>query len=755
MSVKSMTLQSQTYSFQKSHLAWIKLIVIFAVVGYCTIATAEIPQMKIDFLRPKIGLVLGGGGARGAAHVGVLKVLEANKIPIDFIVGNSMGSIVGGLYAAGYSPEEIEKLFKEIDWNELLSDRPSEDLLSFRNKKDFQRLSNLEMGIKGGKITFPRGIISGQKFDFMLHKLMIHTVDTPDFDHLRIPFRAVATDVATGQMVVFDRGNLAEAIRASMSVPGAFPPVRVDGKLLIDGFLVKNVPVEIAKEWGADILITVDVGAGLLKEEDLKTLIDMTNQMINILSQKNVDESLKLLTPKDVLIKPELKGVGPADFTKSPEAIEDGQAAALNHLEEITRYSVSDGEFQTFLAHQRVREQKPIMIDFVEVAKPERVNPELIKGRIKTKPGKPLDFDQLDRDLTSVYAIGDFETVGFNIEEKDGKKGLVLNTQEKSWGPQYLRAGFNLQTDIGGASNYTAIIDYRHTQLNALGGEWKVVGEVGQSSGVSTDFYQPLDVQNYFFVDPQLQYQKTFKDVYEGSKRVTQYKTTEAGGGIDLGVNVKSYLEARVGLRRSVISAEPEIGGTGLPDFNSIQKAGVLAQFDFDQFDDHRFPTKGIKAESHFFTSKSGMGADQSYQKVDFSIAKATTIAKRHTVIVAVGGGMSLDDKTPYYDEFSAGGFLNLSGLAEDQLSGENMGVAEIIYYYKLIDTKGFADKVYLGASLETGNVWQDRSDFGSNLITSGSGFIGIDTFLGPLYIGYGLADGYRGRGFIYLGKTF
>jgi len=718
------------------------------------LSAQEIPA-SAKSKRPKIALVLGGGGARGAAHVGVLKVLEANKVPIDFIVGTSMGSIVGGLYAAGYSPEELEKLFSDIDWNDMLSDRPTEDVLSFRNKKDFQRLSNLEMGFKKGKISFPRGIIAGQKLDFMLSKMTIHTLDTPTFDQLRIPFRAVATNAVTGERVVFDRGNLAEAIRASMSVPGAFPPVKLEGKLLIDGFLVQNVPVEIAKEWGADIIITVDVGGGLMKEDQLKTLLDMTNQMIGILSQKNIDESLKLLTDKDLLLNPNLDGIGPGDFVKTPEAVKRGEKTALDKVEAIKRYSVSDGDFQAFLANQRVRDRNPIMIDFVDIAKPKRVNTQMIAGRIKTKSGQPLDFDQLERDLTNVYAIGDFETVGFNIKEEDGKKGLVLNTREKPWGPEYLRFGFNLESSIGGSNSYTTLLDYRHTQLNHLGGEWKVVGKVGQDTGILSEFYQPLDPQDYFFVVPMVSYQRAFQDIYEGDHRIAEYRKDEMMGGFDLGVNLKSYLEARVGLRRSVVNAEPEVGGTNLQHFDDVQKSGVLAQVNFDQLDDHRFPTRGIKAESRLFLSEEGLGADQSYQKADFMLGKATTVNERHTFLTLLRGGLSLDDKTPYYDRFTAGGFLNMSGLGKDQLRGKNTGVGELIYYYKLVDTQGFANKIYVGGSFEAGNVWEDKSNFGEDLIYGGSAFLGLDTMLGPLYIGYGLADGYDGRAFVYLGKTF
>jgi NTE family protein len=706
---------------------------------------------------PKIALVLGGGGARGAAHAGVLKVLEANRIPIDFIVGTSMGSIVGGLYAAGYSADEIDKLFNDIDWLELLSDRPSEDMLSFRNKKDFQRMSNLELGFNKGKISFPRGIISGQKLDFMLQKLMIHTMEAQSFDELPISFRAVATDAVTGKMVVFDKGSLAEAVRASMSVPGAFPPVKSGGKLLVDGYLTKNVPVEIAKEWGADIIITVDVGEPLKTEDELKSLIDIVNQMNNVLANKNVEESLKLLTEDDILIHPVLKGIGCADFVKTPEAVREGEKTALEHVAEMQRYSVSDEEYRTFLAHQRVRDRNPIMIDFVKITRAKRVNEYLIRGRMETKAGKPLNFDRLEKDLTSVYAIGDFETVGFDIKKEDGRNGLILKAREKSWGPEYLRFGLNMQSDVGGTNNYSTVLDYRHTQMNPLGGEWRVVGQLGQTSGLSTDFYQPLDYQNFYFIDPVLEYKKTLTDIYAAGtdRRTAQYRTTESGGGVDVGVNLRSYLEARVGLRSSIVNAKPEVGDESLPNFENIQKTGVLAQINFDQLNDHRFPTKGIKAETRLFLSEESFGADQEYQKLDFTFGKATTLAERHTFITMFQGGVSLENNTPFYDKFTAGGFLKLSGLGEGQLRGENMGVGDLIYMYKLVDTKGFANKVYVGGSFEAGNVWENKSDFGEDLIYGGSLFLGLDTILGPLYIGYGQAERHDGRAFVYLGKTF
>ncbi|MFC1508185.1 patatin-like phospholipase family protein [Candidatus Omnitrophota bacterium] len=714
---------------------------------------AEIVKKGED--RPKIGLVLGGGGARGAAHVGVLKVLEESRVPIDYIVGTSMGSVVGGLYASGYSPEEIGTLLSEVDWQDMFSDRPKENMLSFRNKEDLQRLAAFELGLKKGKIVFPAGIIAGQKLSFMLQKLTLHTIGIDHFDDLKIPYRAVAADAVTGEEVVFDRGNLGEAIRSSMSVPGAFPPVKVGGRLLIDGGLVKNVPVETAKEMGADIIIAVDVGSPMLKEEELNSLIDVTNQMLNILFMQNVEESLALLTDKDLLIRPELGEITSSDFMRAPEAIKLGEEGARESIDKIRRYSVGETDYKHYIAFKRKATEKPIKVDFVKVKKPARVHPKMIKERIKTKPGDELDIDKLEEDLTQVYAIGDFETVDFKIIEEEGKHGLFIDTKEKKWGPDYLRFGLNLHSDSEGANDYNLLLDYRKTQVNKYGAEWKVVGQVGQSQGVFTEFYQPLNLENYFFVAPHFGYERSIKDVYEGEYRIAEYRVDQLGGGIDVGMNFRSYAEARAGIISSVINAEPEVGETSLPDFSDINRAGFTGKIDYDQLDDHKFPTEGFKGEVNLFVSEEGLGADEKYKKLDFIFYKVRTYKDKHTFLVNINGGVSLDDNTPFYDEYTLGGFLSLSGLGRDQLWAKNVGSGKLLYYYKLAEMEGFASRIYLGASMEAGNAWDDKNDFGSHPILGGSIFLGIDTVLGPLYVAYGQAEGNDGKAYLFLGQTF
>jgi NTE family protein len=590
----------------------------------------------------------------------------------------------------------------------------------------------------------------------LLSKLTLHTVNVESFDQLQIPFRAVATNAETGEAYVFKSGNLAQAIRSSMSVPGAFPPVKFQDKLLIDGFLANNVPVEIVMGMGADIVIAVSVDGDLANKEKLTSLVEVTNQMIAILSKQNVESSLELLSDRDLLIRPELGDMSPSDFVKTPDAVVIGEEAALKLVDQIKRYSVSDRDYQAFLANQRQRKQEEHVVDYIRVTKAERVSRDMIKGRMKTKTSEPLNLAQLEEDLTNIYAIGDFETVNFQFEKNEkGQEGLVIEANEKDWGPNYLRFGLNLHNDTEGTSNYSLITDYRMTQLNKLGGEWKTVVEAGESYGIYSEFYQPLDVQNYYFIMPHFKAEKRFTDIYQDESRIAEYEVNEIGGGLDVGVNLRSYLEMKAGIQTRIVSAEPDIGATTLPEFDNIVSSGFRAKMDYDQLDDHKFPTQGVKSFVDFFHSEKGLGSDVNYNKIEYGMAKATTLKNKHILIGILKGGVSLNNETPFYDWFTLGGFLNLSGLGENQLRGQHKGLGQLIYFYEIADPTGFVDHVYLGGSFETGNVWADSSDIWTDPLFGGSAFIGVDTMLGPLYLGYGMAEGNDGRAYLYLGKTF
>jgi len=710
-----------------------------------------------DISRPKIGLVLGGGGARGAAHVGVLKVLEENRVPVDFIVGTSMGAIVGGFYAAGLSPREMEDIFKQIDWQDLFHDFPSEEYLSFRHKKDLQRLMEFELGVKSGGLALPRGLISGRKLDFLLKKYTLSVSDIKEFDHLPIPFRAVSTDLATGDRVVHNSGDLADAIRASMSIPGLFPPVEINSRFLIDGGVTDNLPVQVAKDMGADIIIAVDAGMPVLNPEKLRSFVDISGQVVNIYTKKNTDLSLALLKADDILIRPELNDISTRDFVRTQEAVFAGEKAAHALVREIKKYSLSSSEFETFLSLQRRAESGPVTVDFIRVRKEGISDPESIRKKIKTRPGDRLDLDVLEKDLTSIYATGDFETVSFSLSRKQEQQGLVIEAREKSWGPDYLRFGFNLSDDSEGNSSYTALADLRLTRLNHLGGEWQNIVQIGRTRGIFSQFYQPLENSDTFFLAPYLNLERNREDVYNDNERIGEYDIENIYAGLDLGVNFASQARLRAGIVSGSVDAEQKTGSRAIPEFKNINKAAYLARAEYDQFDNHRFPKKGIKGSIDLYVSDTGLGADYSYRRIEAGLSGVRTFKNRHTVLANIEAGISLDQKTPFYDQFTLGGLLALSGYKDKQLRGQHKFLTDLVYYYKLGDL-GFAKKgVYLGAALEAGNIWNERRDIDADdLLWGGTLFLGLDTLLGPLYIGYGETEGSaEGRFYLLLGRTF
>jgi len=267
--------------------------------------------------RPKIGLALGGGGARGAAHVGVLRVLEEMHVPVDYVAGTSMGAVVGGLYASGMSPDEIESALTQIDWNDTLTDRTQYKDLPFRRKEDENRyLTSFEAGLRGRRLTLPSGLQSAQKVRFLLQSNLIDVAHIHDFSELPIPFKAVAADIETGEAVVLDHGDLSEAIRASMSIPGVFSPIEIDGRMLVDGGIADNVPVDVVRAMGADVVIAVDVGGPLLKREQMGSMFAVTSQVLTILTRRNADLQLKDAT---IVLAPDVSRYGAMAFSEGQD----------------------------------------------------------------------------------------------------------------------------------------------------------------------------------------------------------------------------------------------------------------------------------------------------------------------------------------------------------------------------------------------------------------------------------------------------
>ena len=688
--------------------------------------------------RPKIGLVLGGGGARGAAHVGVLKVLEEMHIPVDYVVGTSMGSIVGGLYASGMSPKDIDKEMRGMDWSDLFLDSPAREDRTFRRKRDDDFYSvKIKPGLKDGELQVPLAYIRGQKLDFELSRLTVPVSGISNYDKFPIPYRAVAADLETGQEVIMSSGDIARSIRASMAVPGAFDPVEIDGKILVDGGIANNVPVSVAHAMGADIVIVVDVGSGLFKRDEIKNGLDVTVQLTNFLFTLNTRNQLASLTERDVLITPPLGDIGGGSFDRAAEAIPIGESAARKMAQSLSRYSLSPEAYARHVASREQPDRSAPVINFVHINNKSQVGDAVIAQRISAKPGQPLDEAKLKEDIGSIYGLDIFQTVTYEVVEEDGKKGLQINAKEKWWGPGYIQGGVEYANSMGKDSLFNVGALYTRTQINQLNGEWRVAMQLGDEPAIGGDIYQPLDPLNRYFVTGNLGYQTRLAGKFdEDGNKLARYKLQGFEYGLAAGVNFGTWGEARLGYVGQNGNAEVNIGEKA-PDFD-FNTGYTYLRLSTDKLDSLYFPRHGQSGKAELRVSRKELGADTEFEQLLLSYNQAYSWDK-NTLIGGLALNTTLDDNAPLQSEFSSGGFLRLSGLSERELSGQSAGLARLIYMRRILEGRFLSG--YAGASLEAGNVWQKRSDIFENMIISASAFIGFDTPIGPLYFGYGRTD--------------
>jgi len=717
------------------------------VIFVAVVCAADQPR------EPRVGLVLSGGGALGSAHVGVLKVLEELRIPIHCVAGTSMGAVVGGLYAAGYTPDELEDLLLEVDWNDIMDDRPPRRMVPFRRKvDDLTFLSRLEIGFNGGKFQLPYALIQGQKFDFLLQALAVHTVGIGSFDELPIPFRTVATDLETGGEVMLDHGDLARAIRASMAVPGVFAPVVIDDRVLVDGGLVNNLPVNLARAMGADVVIAVDVGEPLKTREELDSLTKVATQVVRFGLRQNVGVQM---ADADIVIFPDVAKFSTSDFHRAADMISQGEAVARDAAEDLAAYTVSENEYADFRSRFIHREIEDPTIVSIQVTDGSQANPDFVFERVRTRPGDPLDMHAIAHDLERLYAEGDYERVTFFLTREPGGYGLHIEAHEKSWGPHTMRFGLNMTADFEGESDFNVRTNYSMTRLNRLRGEAKFAVQFGSENILAAEFYQPLHSAGLFFVSPTLDVLQTSIDTSALGGSFAKFKVGLISGGLDLGLNLRRWGELRVGVVRGSGRARPRDGAPDVPDLD-FDRSGPRVRLILDQLDDPNFPRSGWFALTELFSARESLGSDEGYDRLHVALFGAAS-AGRHTLLGSLEHGSALGTQLPVFEDFSLGGLFRLSGYPLDSLSGPKLDLGLLSYYYQVADYGAkFISSIYAGGSLEAGNVWQDDQDVSlDDLRWAGSLYVGVDSYIGPIYVAYGWAEDGHDTWYLFLGRSF
>ncbi|MCW7540392.1 patatin-like phospholipase family protein [Aquabacterium sp. A7-Y] len=689
--------------------------------------------------RPRIGLALSGGGARGAAHIGVLKVLEELRVPVHCVAGTSMGAVVGGAYAAGNTAKEMQRLIRETDWSEVFTDRPPRGELSARRKADdYKGLFAPEFGLRDREILLPRGVVAGVSIENFLRHLAAPAAGIDDFDRLPIPYRAVAADIESGQEVVLGSGSLRQAMRASMAIPGAVSPVEIDGRLLVDGGIANNLPIDLVRSTCADVVIAVNISTPPMKREEITSALSVVGQLVNLLGKEKVDRQLAQLGAGDVLVKPELGDITAASFERQLEAIAIGERAARAVAGALGRYSLPASEYAALRAAQVAHPEPLGKVDEIQFEGIERSNPEVLYGLIQSRPGEALDETQLASDLRRIYGRGDFEAVDYRIDQQPGRRTLVIPVREKSIGPTYLRFGLGLASDLHDGASYNALISYRRTWMNRAGGEWLAEAQIGRDNFLFTEFYQPLERPGRYFIAPYTKIGQSIFGAFEGDHRVAEYRVRDARVGLDLGLVLGTWGELRAGPLLRQVDAKVSTGSTILPRIDA-RVQGFSVQLFGDRQDTAWIPRTGHRTAASLFVGTEMDGSQHSYRRFEGLWTGAYSL-QQHTLAATLSAGGAAGGRLPIYEGFTLGGPLRLSGYRIGQFFGERFAFASLRYYNRLVQLPTLlASGVYIGGSAEAGRVDRLYASSGSTgTLWSASVYAAAETFLGPVYLGLG-----------------
>lgn len=705
--------------------------------------SAQEPAPGATASRPRIGLALGGGGAKGAAHIGVLEVLDELRVPVDCVAGTSMGALVGGTFAAGMPPAEIERKVLAINWARTVGSEGRRDQMPISRKMAGNTYTNsLEFGIQDGRIGAPAGLLRTQDIETVIRGLVSDARLTGNFDELPIPFRAVATDMLGGQMVVLGDGDLSVAMRASMAVPGAFSPVIIGNKILSDGGMMRNLPVDVVRNVCADIVIAVSLASPAPTSEQLNSALALVGRSLDVMIVANQDAQIATLTGSDVSIVVPMGSIGSADFQRVPEAIPLGREAALVHKEALSRYALPESEYLAWRANLRPGGSDEIAVAEVRIVGLDRVNEQFVRSRIlNVVPGATITNAEIGEDTSRIYALGDFERVEYRLEGPPEARIVEIGVVERSWGPDFVRFDLGLAANGDGRLDALLRADHERTWLNPRGGRWHNAVQLGRQTLLATELYQPLDIRQRFFVQPFVLYERTIEDIYDDGDRLATYNVKEGFGQVDLGANIGTRAQLRAGLRSSWISADLDTGPQILPDLETTQMSSTQLRMIYDTRNSPGLPTSGSYINARYAQSDSWLGSRADYDLVEGVIVKAIRF-RGDSLVLFASGGAELDGELPVTEAFQLGGIRTFPGLLPGELRGTKYWVAGMRQLWRLAEIQSlFGQALYGGVRLQAGRMSERIDDVYDGTLYGISGALGGTTPIGPFILSLGYVD--------------
>lgn len=737
----------------------------FCVVLVLT-GTSILPICAQQTIQPKhrktIGLVLSGGGARGFAHVGVLKALEENHIPVDYIAGASMGGLVGAMYAMGKTPGEMEALIGQLNWEQLLTPTTTFENLSFRRKEDRRNIP-APITLKGriNDLKLPNALNSGHEAGLLFDRVALPYAQVRNFHDLPIPFACVGTDMVNGESVTLDKGSLSQSLRATMSVPGVFAPVEIDGRILSDGGLVNNIPTNVVKAMSADIVLVVNIETQLAGRESLDSILGVLAQTINIAS---ADNSRRSLQQANLIIRPDLGTFSNTDFSKAKAIIDLGYQGAQSQIELLKGLALSDADWQQHLAARRARElpESAPVPEFVAVDGKNKDAVQTIEEKLGDKytdtPFTPQKQDEMAKDLSDLTGTGRFDSLDYDVIDREGKTGLLIRTTttgEKVAKPTRLEIGFDVNSVESDNVNFVFNARLTFFDIGRYGAEWRNDLKLGSSTLLASEYYRPI-MRSKFFVAPRISYERRRINLFSGGARLAEYVGANIQAGFDVGYALNSRSEVRAGYTFGYESASRRIGDPVLANIEGSFSAASL-KWNYDGLDKAQVPTRGLYSRNyitHYFDSADAIGSFTQAETRNNIFFPVSRVNKRTIGFAFGGAGATFGGTAPLIRQFTLGGPFRLGGYGFEEFRSSNYIQAGggFLYNPEIFPTF-LGGKAYVGAWYEGGSAFERIGN--ANYRQSISGGAILETPLGPVFLGGSMNENGRGRFYFSFGKIF